>query len=115
MATSQTPNRGDFLSVNFTPQAGREQGGFRRALVLSPYTYHQKTGLAIVCPITGSQKGYPFEVEIPDGLAVYGVVLTDHVKSIDLSARGAKIEGQAPDDLVKKCSRYVKKLLPEDT
>ncbi len=83
------PERGDAIWVTLTPQAGHEQAGRRPALVLSPRAYNQKAGLAIVCPITNQVKGYPFEVIIPDELAVTGAVLSDQVKSLDWRARRA--------------------------
>ncbi|HWO94077.1 MAG TPA: type II toxin-antitoxin system PemK/MazF family toxin, partial [Dehalococcoidia bacterium] len=47
-------------------------------------------GLAILCPITSQVKGYPFEVPIPAGLPVGGVVLSDQAKSLDWRARKAE-------------------------
>jgi mRNA interferase MazF len=40
-----------------------------------------------MCPITSRIKGYPFEVTIPAGLPVAGVVLSDQVKSLDWRVR----------------------------
>jgi len=97
---AQTPERGDLIWVDFTPQAGHEQAGRRPALVLSPEAYNRKTGLAIACPITSHAKGYPFEVSLPDGLPVSGVVLADHVRNIDWNARRASRIAQADDDVV---------------
>jgi mRNA interferase MazF len=57
--------------------------------VISPASYNGKVGLAILCPITSHVKGYPFEVSIPSGLEVGGVVLSDQVKSLDWRARKA--------------------------
>ncbi|MCK7461432.1 MAG: type II toxin-antitoxin system PemK/MazF family toxin [Sphingobacterium sp.] len=56
--------------LTFSPTAGHEQSGRRPALVLSPAAYNARVGLAICCPITNHVKGYPFEVELPTGLAV---------------------------------------------
>jgi mRNA interferase MazF len=75
--------------LSFSPQAGREQAGRRPALVLSPRMYDEKAGLCVVCPVTQQAKGYPFEVMLPDGLPVQGVVLIDHVKSSDWRERAA--------------------------
>ena len=82
-----TPAAGDFITVDFDPQAGHEQAGRRPALVVSERAYNEAARLAVVCPITNQAKGYPFEVPIPAGEAVTGVVLADHLKSLDLSAR----------------------------
>jgi mRNA interferase MazF len=67
----------------FDPQAGHEQAGRRPALVISPASYNVKTSLAIFCPVTSQRKGYPFEVSIPEGLKIGGVVLSDQVKSLE--------------------------------
>lgn len=84
------PEAGDFVWLTFDPQAGREQAGRRPALVLSPRIYNAKSGLALACPITNQAKGYPFEVAVPSGIGTTGVILVDHVKSIDWKARRAE-------------------------
>jgi mRNA interferase MazF len=84
---SFVPDQGDVVWLNFNPQAGYEQAGRRPALVLSPAKYNEKVGLAIFCSITNQEKGYPFEVKIPDDLKVSGVILADHVKNLDWRIR----------------------------
>src|SRR6266849_7994044 len=84
------PKRGDAVWITLDPQAGHEQAGRRPALVLSPGAYNRRVGLALFCPITSQVKGYPFEVELPAGLPISGVVLSDQVKSLDWRARQAK-------------------------
>jgi len=81
------PKRGDVIRVDFDPVIGHEQGGQRPALVLSGDDYNRIVGLAIVVPITLQAKGYPFEVQIPHGHKVRGVILADHVKCIDWRRR----------------------------
>ncbi len=83
MPTEYVPQRGDVIKISFSPQVGREQGGRRPALVLSTSGYNRRVGLLIACPITNQAKGYPYEVSIPDGLDVTGVVLSDAAKSLD--------------------------------
>ena len=90
------PDRGDIVWITFNPQAGHEQAGRRPALVLSPAVYNAKVGLAILCPFTSQIKGYPFEVLIPEGLAIGGVILSDQVKSLDWKARQAEWAGRLP-------------------
>jgi mRNA interferase MazF len=74
--------------------------------VLSPASYNGKVGLAIFCPITSQVKGYPFEVPLPAGLAVGGVVLSDQVKSLDWRARDAqficRLPARAAADVLEK-------------
>jgi len=95
------PDRGHAVWINFNPQAGREQAGRRPALVLSSKSYNGKTGLLIACPITNQQKGYPFEVALPDNLDVSGVVLADHIKSLDWRERQADFITEIANEIVK--------------
>ena len=105
------PARGDIVWLNFTPQAGHEQAGHRPALVLSPEAYNEKTGLALLCPITSRVRGYPFEVMLPARSAVSGVVLSDHVKSLDWRARNARFESHAAKNVVDEVLAKVNSLL----
>lgn len=100
MVKSAAPDRGDIVSLQFDPQRGKEQAGRRPALVLSPRSYNAKVGLAILCPITSHAKGYPFEVALPRGMKTKGVVLADHVKSLDWQARGARIIERMPPSVL---------------
>jgi mRNA interferase MazF len=93
------PEAGDLVWLTFDPQAGREQAGRRPALVLSPRTYNAKSGLMLVCPITSQVKGYPFEVPVTAGQGVTGVVLADHLKSVDWKARHAAKLGRCADEV----------------
>ncbi len=96
MPAGYVPERGDIVWISFNPQAGHEQAGRRPAVVVSPAVYNESVGLAIFCPITSQVKGYPFEVQIPPGLRVRGVVLADQVKSFDWSARSVEFIGRLP-------------------
>lgn len=83
------PNRGDLVWIDLDPTKGSEQAKTRPALALSPKTYNHKTGLAILCPITSVAKGYPFEVKL-ESKEVSGVILSDHVRSLDWQARNIR-------------------------
>ena len=114
MASRYVPQRGDVVWLSFTPQVGREQAGRRPALVLSPASYNGKVGLALFCPITSKVKGYPFEVAIPPGVAVGGVVLSDQLKSLDWRARRVEFAGRLPDAELAEVLAKVGALLSED-
>ena len=94
------PDRGDVVWLEFDPQAGHEQAGRRPALVVSPSAYNGRVGLALLCPITSRQKGYPFEVPLPSDLATTGVILADQVKSLDWRARRASRACAVPDEVL---------------
>ena len=94
------PERGDVVWVSLNPQAGHEQAGRRPAVIVSPASYNGKTGLALLCPITSHVKAYPFEVRLPEGLPVSGVILSDQVKSLDWHARNAELLCTLQDEIV---------------
>ena len=96
MIAHYVPERGDVVWINFSPQRGHEQSGKRPALVLSPSVYNEKVGLAIFCPITNQVKNFPFEVVITEGLGVKGVILSDHVRSLDWKKRKVKFICKLP-------------------
>jgi mRNA interferase MazF len=108
------PQRGDAVWITLDPQAGHEQAGRRPALVLSPSVYNGRVGLALLCPITNQAKGYPFEVSLPEGLGVTGVVGADQVKSLDWRARKASWIGTVPKEIVAEVVRRLQTLLIED-
>jgi mRNA interferase MazF len=86
--------------LDFNPQAGHEQAGRRPAVVVSPESYNGKVGLALFCPLTRQRKGYPFEVAVPEGLPVGGVILADQVKCLDWRARRAEPVASLPPEVV---------------
>jgi mRNA interferase MazF len=105
------PDRGDAIWLNFTPQAGHEQAGHRPALVLSPDSYNRKAGLALLCPITSQEKGYPFEVPLSETDQVDGVVLADQVKSLDWRERDAEFIEEVPEAVPQEVISKVQALL----
>jgi mRNA interferase MazF len=106
MVMNYIPERGDIVWLDFTPQAGHEQQGKRPAIVISPQSYNKKVGLALFCPITTTQKGYPFEVRIRAG-KINGVALSDQIKSLDWQLRGAEFIVKATEE---EMNEIIKKL-----
>jgi mRNA interferase MazF len=100
--------------LEFTPQTGSEQAGRRPALVISPKAYNGKVGLALFCPVTSRVKGYPFEVVLPEGSGVIGVVLADHLKSLDWRARNAKLIERTSYELLAMVTVRILPLLVPD-
>jgi mRNA interferase MazF len=94
------PDRGHIVYLDFTPNAGTEQGGRRPALVLSPKNFNIATGLMLACPITNQLKGGSFEVQLPRGVRVTGAVLSDHVRSVDWIARNAEYHSDANEEVM---------------
>lgn len=105
------PKRGDVITVDFDPVMGHEQGGRRPAVVLSADAYNRVVGLAIMVPITLQAKGYPFEVQIPEGHKVKGVILADHIKCIDWRKRGVKHLDTLPAELLEEVEQKLGPLI----
>lgn len=107
----ELPDRGSLIWALFSPPAGSEQAGRRPGIVLSPMRYHQHSRLAIICPITSRERGWPTEVKLPPGLPVSGVILVDHIRSVDRDARKLEIIGRAPDSVLDEINARLAPLL----
>ena len=94
------PQKGDFIALSFDPQSGHEQKGRRPALVISNDLFNKHTGLALVCPITNTNRNIPFHLPVPASSSLTGYVMVEQVKSIDYTARKAKFIEKAPAELV---------------
>lgn len=94
------PQRGDAMWIDLDPRVGREQSGHRPALVLTPAKYNRMMKMAICCPITSRARRTDFEVALPFGLGVNGVVLAYQVRSVDWRARGTRFLARVPDYVV---------------
>ena len=97
--------------MNFSPQAGHEQGGRRPALVLTSQQYNALSGLALVCPITSKRKDYPFEVALPSEMQTCGVIMADHVRSSSWRERRAEYKERATTEVVDEVLARVAALL----
>ena len=105
------PRRGDFIWIDFDPQAGHEQMEDRPALVVSHDGFNQQMDFAFVCPISNTQRKNPFYVHIPEGEAVTGVIMADQMRSLDFRARKASFKGECPDLLFQDVLRRIKPII----
>ena len=105
------PTRGDVVWMDLSPGMGHEQSGHGPALVLSPERYNRRVELALVCPITSQVKGFPFEVGVPAGSDVSGVVLADQITCVDWRARGVRRMDHLSAEFVADVARQFSKLL----
>ena len=94
------PALGDFVHLSFDPRVGHEQSGGRPALVLTSRAFNETTGYAFVAPVTTTARDWPFEVPIPPGGKVSGVVLTDQTRSLEFRARQTRFLARAPEQLL---------------
>jgi mRNA interferase MazF len=105
------PDAGDIIKIDFDPQAGREQAGFRPALVLSPKKYNEFVRLCVLCPITNQSKNWRFEVALPSGHPVTGVVLSDQVKSLSWQDRRSEFVAHCPPEVLAEVRAKIKPLI----
>jgi mRNA interferase MazF len=78
---------------------------------LSPRAYNQRVGLCIACPVTNQAKGFPFEVALPAGHAVSGVVLADQIRSMSWPERPTTLIASAPFDVLDEVREKIAPLL----
>ena len=90
------PHKGDFVTLEFAGRQGHDQRGRRPALVVSNDLFNRHTGLAMVCPVTRTDRGYPFHVAIPTGERVRGFVMVEQLRAVDYRARAVRRLGRAP-------------------
>lgn len=101
MKSNYIPDRGDIVWIDIETAEVESNKKLRKiVLVISPKVYNEKTGLGIVCPMKGKAKGYPFEVLIPSGLKVSGIILADQIKSINWKIRRPEYICKLPNEKV---------------
>lgn len=94
--------QGDIIKVNFNPQKGHEQAGYRPAVIISNDFFNAKTNLAIVCPVTNTDNKFPLHIPLQGKTKTTGVILCEHVKTLDLTARQYSFVEKLPKDLLKQ-------------
>ena len=92
-------NQGDIIIMDFDPQKGHEQQGRRPAIILSNDVLNGHSDLALVCPITNTNKKHPFHIEMDERTQTTGVILCDQVKMLDLRTRNAHFKEKCPEDI----------------
>ncbi len=92
--------QGDIIKVNLNPTKGHEQAGYRPAIVISNNLFNKKTRLAIVCPISNTNNNFPLHYKLENRTKTTGVVLCEHIKTLDLENRGYKLVEKAPKDVL---------------
>jgi mRNA interferase MazF len=111
MVNKYVPQRGDIVKLNFDPTLGREQAGYRPALIVTTKEFNQATRLALACPITSKIKGFNLEVVLPDGLITSGAILAFQVKTIDWVERQVKYIESLPEEAIEEVISKLQVLL----
>lgn len=92
--------QGTIIKLNFNPQAGHEQAGYRPAVVISNNIFNEKTNLTIVCPITNTNNKFPLHIPLDERTKTTGVILCEHIKALDLNNRKYQIVETLPNDIL---------------
>ena len=92
--------QGDIVKVSFDPRSGHEQAGYRPALVISNDEFIKRTKLAIVCPITNTNNSFPLHVPLDQRTSTTGVILCEHIRTLDLNSRKNKFVERVPNDIL---------------
>ncbi len=110
--SAYTPEAGDLIWLTLDPRTGHEQSGHRPALVLSPKLFSQRTGLAIICPVTSKIKDLPFEIVLQD-TKTKGAVLPIHIRSVDIAVPKARFIEKVPKYILKQVRQYLMVMVGE--
>ena len=96
--------QGSIVFMDFNPTLGREQAGYRPAVIISQTSYNQKRNLVWLCPITSAamSKTLRFHVRLDDRTKIQGDIICEQVRTIDLLVRKCKVVEQLPKDLLEK-------------
>ena len=101
MVSKYIPKQGDIVYINFNPTKGHEQKGYRPAIIVSKDIFNKNTKMVIVCPITSNMKDFPTHYILEDSKKIFGSVLCEHVRSIDIDAREIRfVEKASNNDLI---------------
>lgn len=103
-----TPKQGDVIMMNFSPQSGHEQAGRRPALIVSNDSFFKFTHMAVVCPITNTNNGFPLHVPLDNKTKTTGVIECEQCKSLDVLSRGATYHETLPSDILATVLRNIK-------
>jgi mRNA interferase MazF len=96
------PTQGDIIILNFDPQTGHEQKGRRPGLIVSNAQFHNRTNMAMVCPITNTLSGFPTHIPLDNRTKTSGEVMCEQVKCLDITARNATYKETVPDDILEE-------------
>lgn len=110
MVKNYIPKKGDLVILTFDPQAGHEQKGRRPALIISNEAFNKTLGLAIACPITNTNRDFPFHVKL-ESENLTGFIMTEQIKSIDFNARKVKFVEKVDEETLNQVLGITKSVI----
>lgn len=99
--------QGTIIKINFNPQSGHEQAGYRPAVVISNNIFNEKAKLSIVCPITNTKNDFPLHIPLDERTKTTGVILCEHIKALDLNSRAFQEVEKLPEDILENVINIV--------
>lgn len=102
------PKQGDIVFLDFSPQSGHEQAGRRPVVVISNEQFFIRTKSAVVCPIANTSSKFPLHIPLDSRTKTTGVILTEHIKCLDVISRNIEFVEKMQEDLLEKTLAYVK-------
>lgn len=99
--------QGTIIKINFNPQAGHEQAGYRPAVVISNNVFNEKAKLSIVCPVTNTDNHFPLHIPLDKRTKTTGVILCEYIKALDLNSKTFQIVEELPKDILEKIINVV--------
>ena len=110
MVKKYIPQKGDLVILTFDPSSGHEQKGRRPALIISNEVFNKALGLAIACPITNTDRNFPFHIKL-EAKNLKGYIMTEQIKSIDFNARKVKFVEKVDEDTLNQVLGITKSII----
>lgn len=118
MVKNYIPKKGDLVILSFDPSSGHEheipqergQKGRRPALIISNEVFNKALGLAIACPITNTDRNFPFHVKL-EAKNLKGFIMTEQIKSIDFNTRKVKFVEKVDEDTLNQVLGITKSII----
>lgn len=96
------PKKGEISWCSLSPTRGHEQSGSRPCVIISSSVFNQKTGTAVVCPITSKdKKDFYFRTKI-ETQTVKGFIMVDQIRTIDWKERVIRAGGSVGAVILKE-------------
>lgn len=102
---------GAIIKLQCTPNAGHEQGGWRPAIIVSNDYFNSTTNLKLVCPITHTERNYPYHIKVEGCKKTDGYIMCEQIRAVDLKARNAEFVEDAPSKLIAEVNTLAKMCL----
>ena len=110
MVKNYIPKKGDLVILTFDPSAEHEQKGRRPALIISNEIFNKALGLAIACPITNTDRNFPFHVKV-EAQNLKGYIMTEQIKSIDFNTRKVKFVEKVDEETLNQVLGITKSII----